>query len=137
MKKVLIQSLLFGWVLGSAQAENLNYNFINPSFLGGNPNNAPGLLNLANAQNSFKAPVDSAAIKLQKNIESAIFSKLQANILDAAFGKSSVAGVVGDYETVNFKIHVEDGGLGKIIVTTTDKTTGATTQFTVDPTTNN
>ena len=47
-------------LLGATQAgaTELVYYPINPSF-GGNPNNAPGLMSIAQAQNGFKAPVDS------------------------------------------------------------------------------
>ena len=130
MKKVLIQSLLFGWVLGSAQAENLNYNFINPSFLGGNPNNAAGLLNLANAQNPFKAPVDTPAEKFAKNLESAVYSKKLTSIFAAsALTDTTLLGV--PIQTENSTILITESGTVRTI-SITDKTTGAVTTFTVD-----
>ena len=129
MKKVLIQSLLFGWVLGSAQAENLNYNFINPSFLGGNPNNAAGLLNLANAQNPFKAPVDTPAEKFAKNLESAVYSKKLTSIFAAsALTDTTLLGV--PIQTENSTILITDSGSVRTIQVT-DKNTGAVTTFTV------
>jgi len=109
-----------------AFAETLNYNFQNPSFIGGNPNNAASLLNLANAQNRFTAPVLSPAEKFETNLQNAIFAKIQSNILNPG------ANPFGDYETTNFKISVIDSGNGKITIKTTDKTTQAQTEFVVD-----
>ena len=130
MKKIVIQTLLLACGCANVAAENLNFNFQNPSFLGGNPNNAAGLLNQANAQNPYKAPVDTALQKFQKNMESAIFSRIQSKLLEAQFGKE--APVVGDYDTLNFRINVSDAGNNLLVVTTTDKITGAVTTFTVD-----
>jgi len=130
MKKMLTQMFILACVCSGVSAENLNFNFMNPSFIGGNPNNAPGLLNQANAQNPYKAPVDTALQKFQKNMESAIFSRIQSKLLEAQFGKE--APVVGDYDTLNFRINVSDAGNNLLVVTTTDKITGAVTTFTVD-----
>lgn len=41
----------------------LTHHFANPNFIGGNPNDGIVLLNQANTQNSFKAPVIKAAPK--------------------------------------------------------------------------
>ena len=129
--KIIFRSfvLTFG-LIGLVQAENLNYNFINPSFIGGNANNAAGLLNQANAQNRFKAPELSPYEKFEKNIQNAIFSKLQAKILDAKFPKDAAA--AGEYDTVGYHISIVDSGNNILTVTTTDKTTGAVTTFNVD-----
>jgi len=131
MKKIIIHSfvLIFGLV-GLVQAENLNYNFINPSFIGGNVNNAAGLLNQANAQNRFKAPELSPYEKFQNNLQNAIFSKVQGLILDAKFPKGATA--AGEYDTVGYRISIVDSGNNILTVTTTDKTTGAVTTFNVD-----
>ena len=111
---------------GFVFAENLNYNFLNPSFIGGNVNNAASLLNQANAQNNFSAPTLSPVEKFQQNLQNAIFSKIQANILDPK--KSAF----GEYDTLGYHVSVTDAGSGLISITTTDKTTGAITTFTVD-----
>ena len=124
---------MMGCASYNACAESLNYNFINPSFIGGNVNNSAMLLNLANAQNPYRAPVDSPAVKFQKNLEAAIFSRIQSAYLDAKFGKpSSLINAIGEYDTVGYHISIIDSGNNILTVTTTDKTTGAVTTFTVD-----
>jgi hypothetical protein len=129
MKKVFMQTML-GLVFCNCYAENLNFNFINPSFLGGNPNNAPGLLNLANAQNPFKAPVDTPAEKFAKNLESAVYSKKLTSIFAAsALTDTTLLGV--PIETGNSIILITESGSVRTIQVT-DKNTGAVTVFTVD-----
>jgi len=132
MKKIFIWTLVLGCGCANVAAENLNFNFQNPSFLGGNPNNAPGLLNLANAQNPYKAPVVTPYEKFQKGLESAIFSRLQSTLLDAKFGKITAADAVGEFDTQGYLISIVDAGNNLLTVTTTDKTTGAITTFTID-----
>ena len=132
MKKVIIQALLLAGGCVNVAAENLNFNFQNPSFLGGNPNNAAGLLNQANAQNPFKAPVDTPYEKFQKSLESAIFSRVQSTLLDARFGKITADAAVGDFDTQGYIVNISKQDENTLIVTTTDKTTGAITTFTVD-----
>ena len=133
MKKIFTQALLIAGCCANVAAENLNFNFQNPSFLGGNPNNAAGLLNQANAQNPYKAPVVSPYEKFQKSLESAIFSKLQKNLLDAKFGELSGADAEGEFDTQGYLISVtRDPVTNVLTVTTTDKTTNAVTTFTID-----
>ncbi len=127
MKKTFFSLLLAACAAnGFVFAESLNFNFQNPSFIGGNPNNAAWLLNLANAQNTFTAPVLSPTEKFEQNLQNAIFAKVQSAILNPG------ANPFGDYETANFKISVIDSGNGKITIKTVDKTTQAQTEFVVD-----
>ena len=131
MKKIFIQALLLASGCANVAAENLNFSFQNPSFLGGNPNNAAGLLNLANAQNPFKAPVETAAEKASKSYETAVFSKINAKLLEAQFGTDSL--VAGDsFDTRGFNITVANGENNQLVVTAIDKVTGDKTTFTVD-----
>ena len=132
MKKIIFQAFLLACVSANVAAENLNFSFQNPSFLGGNPNNAAGLLNQANAQNPYRAPVVSPYDKFQKSLESAIFSKLQKNLLDAKFGEITSADAVGEFDTQGYLISIVDSGNNLLTVTTTDKATGAVTTFTID-----
>jgi len=127
MKKIFFSALLISFVTNSfVHAENLNYNFQNPSFFGGNVNNGATLLNQANAQNTFSAPTLSPAEKFQQNLQNAIFAKIQAAILDPTKKP------YGEYDTIGYHVSVIDAGNGLITVTTTDKTSGAITTFTVD-----
>ena len=129
MKKVFAQ-LTLGLVFCNCYAENLNYNFINPSFLGGNPNNASGLLNLANAQNPFKAPVDTPAERFAKSIESAVYSKKLGSLFAAdPLTDNTLVGI--PIQTENSIILIKES-LNVRTITITDKATGAVTTFTVD-----
>ena len=129
MKKVFAQ-LTLGLVFCNCYAENLNYNFINPSFLGGNPNNASGLLNLANAQNPFKVPVDTPADRFAKSIESAVYSKKLSSLFAAdPLTDNTLVGI--PIQTENSIILIKES-LNVRTITITDKATGAVTTFTVD-----
>jgi curli production assembly/transport component CsgF len=72
---------------GTAVAGDLVFSFTNPTF-GGNPNNAAGLLALANAQNNIKTPdtpQQSALDKLTSALQSTMLSKLQASVSGYVF----------------------------------------------------
>lgn len=89
----------------AAVAGDLVFTFTNPTF-GGNPNNAAGLLNLANAQNSTKAPdtpTQSALDKLTGSLQAAMLAKLQSSVTGYVFDTkgSLVSGTqytAGDYQ---------------------------------------
>jgi curli production assembly/transport component CsgF len=121
-------------VLGCAHAgaSELVYVPINPAF-GGSPLNANGLLNQAQLTNKHKDPETAAAKKtgLQQFadlLERSILGQLSAAASSGFMGPGGKLqpGVV---ETGNFRIEIVDAGGGLLIVTTTDKTTGATTSF--------
>lgn len=112
-----------------AVASELIYYPVNPSF-GGNPNNASGLLSVAQAQNHFKATPDSPLKTFNDNLQRAIFSRLSSDALTALFGKGSVL-APGTYETAGFTIKVTDTGGGSLTIETTDKSSGASVSFTV------
>ena len=118
-------------------ATEIVYTPINPSF-GGNPLYGPVLLNSANAQNrhtassdsgsyaGYKAPsaLDSFNQRLQSMILDRMASKITGSIFDA--NGNLQPGIV---ETSTFKIAIGDLGNGLLQITTTDKTTGASTTF--------
>ena len=113
----------------AASATEMVYAPVNPSF-GGNPNNASGLLAVAQAQNGFKAPTKSALDTFNANLQSAILSRLTSESLTLMFGKSSTL-VPGVYDTAGYTITVTDIGGGVLTIQTTDKTSGASATFTV------
>ena len=115
-----------------ASATELVYVPVNPSF-GGNPNNAPGLMAIANAQNSFKAPVNSPLENFNRSLQQAILNRLSSQSLATIFGKSSTL-VPGSYDTSAYTITITDGGNGTLTIATTDKKTGATVTFEVSST---
>ena len=106
------------------------YTPVNPSF-GGNPNNAPGLMSIAQAQNGFTAtqltPIQSFNLSLQR----AILSRLTSEALFTMFGTNNML-EDNTYNTVGYIINVLNNPLdGTVTVTTTDKNTGAVASFIV------
>lgn len=117
----------------SALATELVYVPLNPAF-GGNPMNGPGMLATAQAQNKHKDPaaLNSSLSKtpLQQfsdMLERSVLSQLSAAATAGVMGNGKLK--PGTVETGNFRIDIVDAGGGVLIVTTTDKVTGATTSF--------
>lgn len=118
-------------------ATEMVYSPVNPSF-GGNPNNAPGLLNIAQVQNGFKAPVIAAAQpktaldNFNAYLQSLILNRLAAETMTTLFG--TTAGLPNGpktYEAAGFTVQITPDGLGNLTILTTDKKTFATAEFTV------
>jgi len=114
------------------------YTPVNPSF-GGNPLNGPNLLNSANSQNKFTDPslqsllgrtpqtqLDLFNQQLQSLILSRIANSLGNSLFDASGNLKP-----GTLETSGFLISIVQQSNGSLLVTTVDKTTGASTQFEV------
>lgn len=121
----------------ASQATELVYIPINPSF-GGNPLYGPVLLGGAQATNKHKeadllngsslsrqTPLQQFNETLERSILSQLASSATSKILS---GGQLSPGIV---ETGNFRINVVDMGNGALMVTTTDKVTGASTSFQV------
>ena len=125
----LLVGILFSLTGAHADATELVYNPVNPSF-GGNPNNAPGLLAIAQAQNPFKAPALTGLQSFNNSLQQAILNRLSSQSLATIFGSSSTL-VPGNYDTKSFAIQITDAGNGQLVIATTDKATGATVTFTV------
>jgi curli production assembly/transport component CsgF len=121
--------------LQAAGASELVYAPVNPTF-GGNPNNGPMLLNVATAQNPYKAPVASALDKFSANLQNAIYSRLQSAIISGLFPSNATKPslLTGSYTAGNFDISsaADANDPNTIVITVTDKTTGATASFTVN-----
>lgn len=139
MNRPWILSLLAALHAAAAGATEIVYTPVNPSF-GGNPLNGPVLLNSANAQNKYKDPaVTSALSRLGTQSQLDLFNqRLQALILDRIANSisNSLFGANGQLqpgriETSTFIIDIVDLGNGFLLITTTDKTTGASTSFEV------
>jgi curli production assembly/transport component CsgF len=126
-------------------ASEMVYAPINPSF-GGNPNNGPNLLSVANAQNSTKAP--SAAVSqlqsftnalqnaLLNHAESLIVSSANANSGQPAAG-TYLAGnytvTVSPPATTSYTVNGIQVSPGDVVITTTQNSTGAQATFTIGP----
>lgn len=126
-----------------AQATEIVYTPVNPSF-GGNPLNGATLLNGANAQNTYEDPryADTLSRLSAGRSQLDLFNqRLQSLILDRI--ASSISGslfdsggnlVPGQVETSSFLISIVDIGGGMLLITTTDKLTGASTSFEISAT---
>ena len=124
----------------SANATEIIYVPNNPSF-GGNPNNGIVLLNSANATNKHKDPAatalgsgftqKTALQSFNETLERAILGQL-ASAAAQKLGGGVIGGLApGVVETGNFIVKISDLGGGTLLVSTTDKTTGAVTSFQV------
>lgn len=126
---------------GPAAATEMVYYPLNPSF-GGNPLNGPVLLNEAQAQNKYTDPDAGGGSDLagatpqtplqQFNdmLERSILSRLTSSAVSSIVGADGAL-KPGTVETGNFTIGIVDMGGGMLQITTTDKTSGASTSFEV------
>ena len=114
-------------LLGSAQATELVYTPVNPSF-GGNPLNGTWLLNNAQAQNDHDDPdlsnrtTTSALQRFTSQLESRLLSQLLTNIQN---------GNTGSLTTDAFVINMIDDG-GELTIVITDKATGEVSEVVVN-----
>jgi len=114
------------------------YTPVNPSF-GGNPLNGPNLLNSANSQNKFTDPSLNSLFGRTPQSQLDLFNqRLQSLILDRI--ANSLSGSLfdangnlkpGTVDTSSFLITIVQQSNGNLLITTVDKTTGASTQFEV------
>lgn len=135
--KAAMATLALGvWTLGAlamsapvAQATELTYAPINPSFLGGNPNNGAWLLSQAQAQDNNKDPasIESASgdslSDFKDSLNRRILSNLAQKIIENAFGEDAMK--EGTYTMGDYKIQI-DNSKG-LYVHIEDTTTGKTT----------
>lgn len=138
--KSCMPALLLSMCMADAFASEIVYYPINPSF-GGSPLNGPALLGSAQATNKHKDPdaqTRAASALTQKTPLQLFNDTLERSILSqlAASASSRITGtggklVPGTVETGNFRINIADIGGGLLLVTTTDKVTGASTSFQV------
>jgi len=112
-----------------AWATELVYTPVNPTF-GGNPNNASGLLSLAQAQNHTHAPVDSPLKTFNDNLQRSILSRLSSEALSALFGKDATL-TPGTYQLAGYTITVTGVKGGDLTIVTTENATGASASFTI------
>jgi len=116
-------------LLGSAQATELVYTPVNPSF-GGNPLNGTWLLNNAQAQNDHDDPDarssaftgTTALQRFSSQLESRLLSQLLTNIEN---------GNTGSLSTDSFLIDIVDDS-GALSILVTDKATGEVSEIVVN-----
>jgi curli production assembly/transport component CsgF len=123
--------------LAAAHATTIVYEPVNPNF-GGNPLNGVNLLNEANAQNKYKDPSvsdlgtgsQSTLDQFNTQLQQAILSRVASSISSSIVGSDGTLHP-GTINTGNFSIAITSIAGGNLQVTTTDKTTGASTTFVV------
>ena len=135
----LAPALLAGVLLAPAQATELVYTPVNPSF-GGSPLNGQWLLNSAQITNKHTDPdaQDLGSAFEQRTpfqdfndqLERSVLSRL-ASAASSQFVDSNGKFVPGTFETGSFTVSVVDVGGGALTITTTDRITGASTTFRV------
>lgn len=122
----------------SASATELVYQPTNPSF-GGYPANGANLLATASATNKHKESSglggssvfdQSPLAQFNQTLERTVLSQLASAATSKLLGQDGKL-VPGTFSTANFTITVIDLGGGMLRITTTDRSTGATTTFEV------
>ncbi len=137
MPKHLYLALALAFPAATAAGE-LVYQPVNPSF-GGSPLNGPNLLNSANSQNKlttdpnaqslFGRTAQSQLDLFNQRLQSLILDRIATSLTSSLFDPLSGALKPGRVETSSFLIDIVDQNNGTLLITTTDKTTGASTSF--------
>lgn len=91
--KLLFATLIACGLSGTAFAQDLVYEPVNPSF-GGNPFNSAHLLAIANAQNDFERPqaetsASSDLDRFVRSLQSRLLSSLSTQVANAIFGEDA------------------------------------------------
>lgn len=123
--------------LSAALAGPLVYVPVNPSF-GGNPLNGSVLLNEAQAQNDYRAPVarktpGDRLAAFEEALQNAVLSRVQSAAIRQIVNVDGGL-IPGTVETQDFIITVANNGDGTVTITTQDKTTNQVSQFTIGQT---
>lgn len=117
-------------ISSTATASGLIYTPINPAF-GGNPNNGPVLMSVAQAQNDTKAPQLTQLQKFNNALQQAILNHISTQVLNTMFGASNTL-TPGTFDTGSYTVVVSPAdSSGNITITTTDKSSGAVATFEV------
>jgi curli production assembly/transport component CsgF len=142
MKSISCAATFLALLASAASATEIVYTPINPSF-GGNPLNGPVLLNGANAVNHYKDPsfgnafstfaAPSSLTLFNQQLQSLILSRIASSITGSVFDPNGNL-KPGTIETSSFIINIVDLGNNVLKITTTDKSTGASTTFQVTTT---
>ncbi|NHZ37268.1 curli assembly protein CsgF [Massilia rubra] len=131
-------TLCLAVLASSASATELVYQPVNPSF-GGYPANGANLLAGATATSKHKESSglggssifdQSPLAQFNQTLERTVLSQLASAATSKLLGQDGKL-VPGTFSTANFTITVIDLGGGMLRITTTDRSTGATTTFEV------
>ena len=128
---ILVGSVLGAAVAMPAQAQDIVYQPVDPSF-GGNPFNSGHLLGIANAQNDYKDPkattTNSQADLFARQLQSRLLSALSSQIVDAIFGENpQQSGTISfGGQTIDFS-----RGLDEVTLNITNDETGEVTTIVI------
>lgn len=134
MKKTFFYTtILILFICQHTRAQDLVYTPKNPAF-GGNPYNYSWMLSSAQAQDTYKAPVDVSsafsryatdpAQDFAESLNRQILSRLSREIVTRQFGEDALE--EGSYILGDYQIDIGDSGNG-VNITITDNSSGATT----------
>jgi curli production assembly/transport component CsgF len=138
MNKNLLKRLTFivlcAAPAAAALASSLVYVPVNPSF-GGNPLNGSVLLGEAQAQNDYKAPAvtKSPADRLaafEAALQNAVLNRVQSAAIRQIVNIDGGL-IPGTVTTTDYIITVSDNNDGTVTISTTDRTTGQVSEFTI------
>jgi curli production assembly/transport component CsgF len=106
----MVAALLLMLSAMSAQATELTWAPVNPSFIGGDPLNGSYLLNSAVSQDNNKDPASAMSSNrlddFTSNLNASILSLLSAKIVNKAFGSDQLPN--GTFTVGDFKVTVQD-----------------------------
>lgn len=109
-KLMAIMAALVLICAANAQATELVWSPVNPSFVGGDPLNGSFMLNNAISQDNNKDPSSSTSSNrldsFTENLNSSILSLLSARIVNKAFGSDELPS--GTFTVGDFKVTVTD-----------------------------
>jgi curli production assembly/transport component CsgF len=123
IKRFISVALLVG-LSQSAMAQELVYRPISPAF-GGNPNNSAYLLGTAEAQNTYRDPLEALALTPDPNeqfkqfvrqLQSRFTSRLAAQVTEAIFGEDAQES--GEIEFGDQTISFSNEGTNVVLVLT-------------------
>jgi len=126
-------SLACFFASSAALAGDLVFSFTNPTF-GGNPGNAAGLLNSANAQNSTQAPATTPATTLEKftqSLQAAMLSKLQSQVTGVVFDSKGTLVSGTQYTAGDYQVTIIVNPDKTVSLSTLEISTGNTTVINV------
>lgn len=133
----LLSAMFLGLAMCSAKASEMVYVPMNPAF-GGSPLNGTVLLNTAQATNKHKDPEAKTSSSLASKTPLQQFNEMLERSILSQLSYSATSNIMsngkltpGTVETGNYRINIADLGGGMLLITTTDKTTGASTSFQV------
>jgi curli production assembly/transport component CsgF len=120
---LFVSSALLFCSLGNLTAQELVYNPINPSFIGGNYFNGQWLLAQAQAQNNIKESSEfdynsyrnDPLTDFNESLNRQILNRLSRDLINNAFGEESFQ-EEGHYELGDFFIDIIPGGSGIQII---------------------